>query len=73
MSAGTTERITSGGNRYAANTDGSCGGVHKARLHFDIAAEPRSRTRVLVGPRLVATDFVDLPLDQRPRANALSS
>ncbi len=73
MSAGTTERITSGGNRYAANTDGSCGGVHKARLHFDIAAEPRSRTRVLVGPRLVTTYSADLRFDQQSRANASSS
>ena len=73
MSAGTVRRITSSGIRNAANADGSCGYGHKTRLHFDIAAEPRSRTRVLVGPRLVATDFVDLPLDQRPRAHASSS
>ncbi len=73
MSAGTAKRITSGGNRNAANTDGICGGGHKTRLHFCTAAGPRSRTRVLVGPRLVTTDSAGLRFDQRQRANASSS
>ena len=73
MSAGTVRRITSSGIWNAANADGSCGYGHKTRLHFDIAAEPRSRTRVLVGPRLVTTYSADLRFDQQSRANASSS
>ena len=73
MSAGTVRRITSSGIRNAANADGSCGYGHKTRLHFDIAAEPRSRTRVLVGPRLLTTYSADLRFDQQSRANSSSS